>query len=326
MTRPRNRHTLPADIGTLLEMLTYCRPHGSRADREFRARYLLTLGGASVDEHRNIRVDVGQSRILWSSHTDTVHRSSGRQRVEYHAGSGLATLPAKSKSNCLGADDTIGVWIMAEMIRAGVPGQYVFHYGEEAGGIGSRAYAYAGGPVADVAIAFDRQGYGDVVTHQWGGRTCSDGMAAQIADRLQTVDRELKYGPEHGVYTDTAEYAETVSECTNLSVGYRGQHTANEVADLAFAMRLRDAVCRADWSGLVPEREPGDSGYVSIVEADDWYGLDPRWSSTEECALCPVCGDAQGEDDTCYTCGEPVDGEPLWRQRTKKLLKDKFLG
>jgi len=323
MTKRHNRPTLPAEVGTLLEMLTYCRPHGSRADRDFRARYLLTLPGASVDDHRNVRVDIGESRLLWSSHTDTVHRKSGRQRVEYHAGSGRAMLPPRSTSNCLGADDTIGVWIMCEMIRAGVAGQYVFHYGEEAGGIGSRAYAKAGGPVCDVAIAFDRAGYGDVITHQWGGRTCSDGMAGQIAGVLKAADRRLRYAPAHGVYTDTAEYADTVSECTNLSVGYQGQHTSHETADLDFARRLRDAVCRADWSSLVPEREPGDSGYVSVLDGwtdEGWPAFDNRWSTAEECAICRVCGDYQGDDDTCWTCGVEVDA-PLWKQRVAKLVK-----
>ena len=326
MTKQRNRPTLPADVGVLLEMLTYCRPHGSRADRQFRSRYVLTLPGASVDDHRNIRVSVGDSRIVWSSHTDTVHRRSGRQRVEYHAGSGLAVLPAKSTSNCLGADDTIGVWIMCEMVRAGVPGQYVFHYGEEAGGIGSRAYARAGGPVADLVVAFDRAGYGDVITHQWGGRTCSDGMAGQIAALLAGVDAKLRYAPAHGVYTDSAEYADTVGECTNLSVGYRGQHTSAEVADLGFARRLRDAVCVADWGGLVPEREPGDSGYVSVLDGwgdEDWPAYDRGCDDAGERDVCPWCDEYTGGGDVCDVCGSLVgaDDVPLWKQRAGKLVK-----
>jgi len=331
MTKRRNRPTTPEDVRVLLEMLTYCRPHGSRGDLEFRARYLLTLPGTSVDDHRNVRVDVGDSRILWSSHTDTVHRKSGRQCVEYHASTGLAVLPLKSPSNCLGADDTIGVWIMAEMIRAGVPGQYVFHYGEEAGGIGARAYARAGGPSADVAIAFDRAGYGDVVTHQWGGRTCSDSMAGQIADVLRGADDGLRYAGHDGVYTDTAEYADIVSECTNLSVGYRGQHTTAECADLTFARRLRDAVCTADWSVLVPERVPGDSGYVSVVD-DPWYASDDaRWATSAEgyvpdADLCLWCDEETGGGSVCQFCGEVVTEEdddylPLWKQRAIKLVR-----
>lgn len=42
-------------------------------------------------------------------------------------------------SNCLGADCTVGVWLITEMIKAGVAGIYVIHNNEEVGCIGSGA-------------------------------------------------------------------------------------------------------------------------------------------------------------------------------------------
>ena len=58
-----------------------------------------------------------------------------------------------------------------------------------------------------------------------------------------------------GSYTDSNEYSSVVSECTNISVGYYNQHTKNEVQDLDYADELLIALCQADWSGLVFERD-----------------------------------------------------------------------
>lgn len=108
--------------------------------------------------------------------------------------------------------------------------------------------------MCDVAIAFDRAGYGDVITHQWGGRTCSDGMAGQV-----------------------------------------------------------------------PEREPGDDGYVSVVDSwsdDGWPAYDSQWSTAEECELCPWCDEDTGGGEVCQVCGSYVteDDVPLWKQRAIKLV------
>lgn len=293
MTKRYNRPTVPDDVGTLLEMLTWCRPHGTKADRQFRGQWIAPLG-ARDDGHGNLWVHVGTgSRVLWSCHTDTVHRVSGRQRVEYHAATGLVVLPDKSPSNCLGGDDTVGVWLCREMIAAGVPGAYVFHYGEESGGIGSRAAArLSPGRFAnyDVAIALDRGGTGDVVTHQFGGRTCSDVAAWSIAGLLH--DAGLRgYAPTHGVYTDTAEYADIIPECTNVSVGYGRQHSPAEFVNVTHARRLRDALIAADWGQVDTARLPGDSDFVDVWEEwreaptgdrDVLSWQDSRWETEEE--------------------------------------------
>ena len=69
----------------------------------------------------------------------------------------------------LGADDKLGCYIMCRLIEAGVSGLYVFHVGEEVGGIGS-SYLAKTYPDKfhniDRCIAFDRKGYSDVITHQ----------------------------------------------------------------------------------------------------------------------------------------------------------------
>src|SRR5579863_7536935 len=96
------------DTGTreLLTMLTYMRPHNSATEKEFIKRYIEPTGAKS-DGFGNLWLTVGKSPILWSSHTDTVHKKPGTQRVLYGAG-----IASADNSNCLGADCTTGVWLM----------------------------------------------------------------------------------------------------------------------------------------------------------------------------------------------------------------------
>ena len=82
-----------------------------------------------------------------------------------------------------------------------------------------------------------------------------------------------------GSYTDSNEYSDIVSECTNLSVGYMAQHTKNESQDLQFAVDLRAKLIEADWSKLVIERDPSVieysySGGYSYTYGSHWTNVD----------------------------------------------------
>lgn len=263
------KEQLPADVAELLAMLTYMRPAGSKGEMDFIERFVIPLG-TEPDPYGNEFLRIGTAPILWSCHTDTVHKASGRQGVEY--GHGIATT---STGSCLGADDGVGVWLMAEMIRAGVEGLYVFHAEEEIGGLGSAAIANNHGFLDGIqfAIAFDRKGYDEIITHQMGHRCASDAFARSLAMCL----RPLRYAAsDGGSFTDTANYADIVPECANLSVGYHHQHQTRESLDVDFALALRDALITADFRTLVCERNPlvdDDyeewSGYLSYAN-DRW--------------------------------------------------------
>lgn len=240
---------------TLLEMLTYRRPGSSDTEIEFIQDFITPLGATS-DEFGNRILRIGKSDTLWSSHTDTVHRMEGRQELKVE--NNVVSLADGSKSNCLGADCTTGVWLMTEMIKAEVPGLYVFHRKEESGGQGSRFIANKTPELLTgikKAIAFDRYGFNSIITHQWD-RCCSDAFADSLA--LQLPSFELDTG---GVFTDTANYTDLVPECTNISVGYQRHHTANEIQNLDFAKFLLELMLRIEPDKLVVEREPGESDY-----------------------------------------------------------------
>lgn len=287
-----------AGTDLLVEMLTYKRPAGSDTERLFIHTFLAPLG-AMPDEYGNYWIDVGPNPVvLFSSHTDTVHHSDGRQEVSIDK-DGMITAdvkrvkrkrstseldrdlksflktglmpkePTELNTNCLGADCTTGVWLMVEMIRARVPGRYVFHREEEVGGKGSSHVARKEPERLkgiQFAIAFDRKGYHSIITEQMTGKCCSNAFAASLATILG-ADMELEPDPT-GTFTDTANYADIIPECTNLSVGYFNQHGPKESQDMPFAELLLDRLINADWSQLVCRRDP-EAEYRSMYE---------RWS------------------------------------------------
>jgi hypothetical protein len=252
---------LSADENTILEMFSYMRPSGSAAEDAFVDKFLTPLG-FKRDDFNNLVLKVGDKpSILWSSHMDTVHYVSGMQTLDYR--NGILTLSKRAKkgaSSCLGADDTAGVWLMTEMIKAGVEGLYIIHHAEERGCIGSSNLVQHDAKFVDgikAAIAFDRRGYDDVITHQSSGRTASNAFATSLAAILGG-----QYRPDDsGTYTDTNEYAGLIPECTNISVGYFSQHTRSERQDVHFLLGLRDTLITADFSTLVIARDPQSDPY-----------------------------------------------------------------
>jgi hypothetical protein len=256
---------------SLREMLTYRRPAGSRTEREFIRRYIVPTG-ARADAFGNYHLTVGQgSRVAWMCHTDTVHRTDGRQEVQVVKGIATVKHPRRARGRarqCLGADDTTGVWLMLEMIAAGVPGLYLFHYGEEQGCIGSSAIvAHTPEVVAgvDYAVSLDRRGYDSVITHQLGCRTASDVFAWSLIGALG-----LDMAPDPtGVFTDSEVYAGIIPECTNLSVGYARQHSERESQDMVFALDLRDVLVSFDESALIVDRDP-----LALVDKDELRAWD----------------------------------------------------
>ncbi len=270
MNRPQ---AVDEGMRRLFAMLQSCRPHGSITEHRFIERFLLPYG-VDADGFGNLWLQIGAAPVLWSSHVDTCHRYDGTQSVEISS-DGIVRLAAASPSNCLGADCSAGVWLMTEMIEAGIPGRYVFHRGEERGGLGSHYVAECeAGRLNGIraAIAFDRRGTHSVITHQRGTRSCSDDFANSLAYAIGLGHR----CDPTGVFTDTANYTHLVGECTNVSVGYACEHTPAETLDLAYLLRLRDAMTAIDAAALVISRLAGELEY----EADLGYCdcEDVRWS------------------------------------------------
>lgn len=264
-------------------MLTYCRPHLSKTEQVFINRYLRPIG-IKFDKKGNVYKQIGNNpTALWSSHIDTVHAKKGIQKIEYwidkKSGDTFLGIATKETSSCLGADDTAGVWIMLEMIKAKVPGLYIFHRGEEVGGIGSKWIAEHNKDVVKgikFAIAFDRKDTGSIITYQRGTRCCSDEFAKSLAEQLGLEHK----CDETGSFTDTASYVDLIAECTNLSVGYYNAHGSTEKLNLDYLFKLRDAMIKLDVSKLVEKRKPGEN--TSRYQTYQYNGGHNGWWRREE--------------------------------------------
>jgi hypothetical protein len=254
--------TTKASVVELYRMLAYMRPHYSKTEDAFIHEFLEPLGVTS-DTFGNLYKRIGTAPVMWSSHTDTVHFKGGKQNIALRD-KRIIELDNKSASSCLGADDTAGVWLMSEMIKAEVSGLYVFHRGEEVGCKGSEWLLKNNVKALDgikACVALDRRDNDSVITFQRGNRCCSDDFGKSMAEELNSImwgDQHLDYKLDNtGIYTDSATYTDVVGECTNLSVGYKGQHGKMEQLDLYHIAALREALIRIDLSKLRFSRVAG---------------------------------------------------------------------
>ena len=277
-------------LADLLAMFDRCRPHDTKATLDFAVKWLKPLG-AKIDARGNwtLRIgppvgSIGSSKVIWSSHIDTVDWNEGLKSTVLNHDTGVLRLSDRDKSSsCLGADCTTGVWIMREMAKAKVPGLYIWHEAEESGGQGSSWIAKNRPELLEgmqAAIAFDRKGFADIITEQSGGMCCSDAFAKALAKQLP--DTGFKPDPT-GSFTDTAIYTGVIPECTNLSIGYFSQHGKNETQNVIFAMLMRAAMVRFTESKLVIKRKPGEGAYTygryygMGYTGGGGYGLNDWW-------------------------------------------------
>lgn len=265
-------------VKTIGKMLSYRRAHNSNGERLFINRYIKPLQPDVISDGVDVaayivripRSDGMLPPTAFCAHVDTVHDkrdTQTRQRIMHDTVRNELFLPDTKEWTCLGADDAAGCYIMINMIKAGVAGTYIFFRGEEVGGLGSRYVATQRPDLLDGikhAIQFDRRGTQSIITTMARGRTCSDTFGLALADAL---------GMGHvldptGSFTDTANLADIVPECTNVSCGYDSEHSAKETLDVTYLMELSDACIRTfkdETLSLPVARDP------SAVEFDDQF-------------------------------------------------------
>ena len=188
----------------------------------------LFPSGIEKDPHGNYFYKIGNSRTIFASHLDTACKE--QVGVTHVFEDNMIKTDGKS---ILGADDKAGVAIMINMINHNISGLYYFFIGEEVGCIGSGLASKYGDFKGkfDRVISFDRRGTDSVITYQSSSRCCSDDFARSLSKQLNLLG--MNYKPDDtGVYTDSAEFVDIISECTNLSVGYYKEHTHNESQDI----------------------------------------------------------------------------------------------
>jgi len=293
MFQPNNTEL---EVETLLAMLTYKRAAYSAGEEAFLDRFVRPYSEHPnvtdhwTDDSGNLFFEVnGGSKQLFTCHSDTVHgRSSYGKATVVPLTDKLVVEPAvenhhhqeviydanlmliyKDDGEPLGADDGSGVWLCLEIIKAGLPCTIAIFRSEERGGVGSSNSARDAADFYrefDSAVAFDRRGTEDIITHQAGTRCCSDKFAEALADSLNKSG--LSYKPcDGGIFTDTANLTHLIPECLNLSCGYFSEHSGDETQDVGHLFALRDAILKVDWAALPIERDP------SVVEELPWSGF-----------------------------------------------------
>lgn len=289
---------------TLMGMLKSVRPAGGVGERAYigkmlssirRMGYTPIIDGAGNIIVNNLPTDNTTSAVMFASHTDSVHRTDspdGTQQLVYksddHTIVGLASQNKQQLGftpNCLGADCATGNYIMLRLLQANAKGLYVFFREEESGGVGSEYFRQDKSnekywDKLTHCISFDRKGYTSIITEQWGGQCASDEFAKDLAEVIAQADTNKRLdafvADPTGSFTDSANFTDVISECTNLSVGYFNQHTANETQDLQFAEDLCDALCRIDWTELNSYRDPKETTVYSraMARTSDYTWLD----------------------------------------------------
>ena len=192
------------------------------------------------------------------AHIDSVHYGSDETHQDVVLNNGIWTLAESSQhsGNCLGADDAAGVAIILELLtRRAINARFIIHRGEECGTVGASAIqGHASVAGINWAISLDRKGTGDVVRTQRRSPTASHKFTEWVAERLAS-EMDSPWRVVDGVFTDSAEYASSVQECTNLSVGYFDQHSAYESLDEGFVERLVEALPNVGWEHAPLDRD-----------------------------------------------------------------------
>lgn len=293
LTTPKKLDLRPVQLTNLDDVrLTFVQlthrtcPHGFEEDLYGQA---LTALGFRQDVSGNYVCHVGteeQQQIMFAAHLDDV--SSTIRKVKHKYKDADRRVIASGGKTILGADDKSGVTILLHMLHHAVPGTYYLFVGEEVGCLGSKDAAKLGVGTYKACISFDRMGYDDVITHQVGMRTASDAFAQAVSDQLNGLVQGFSYKPcDGGVYTDSNSFADSIPECTNISVGYKGQHGNGEVQDILWLETLAWACTQVDWQSLPIERDPTryEGKYGSTYWSGNWrrgaWDDDTEWGDDD---------------------------------------------
>ena len=253
---------------TFLALTEYTTPWGMEDD----LRPILPVS-AQRDKWGNYHVKVGNSKTIFTSHLDNYCKE--KVKVNHIIEGNIIKTDG---TTILGGDNKAGVCVLMYLIEQGVPGHYFFFTGEEpilSGGCWGSSQLVQHKPdflkQFDRAIAFDRKMTGSVITRQMAQTCCSDEFADALINQFSIA---MKKDPT-GYYTDTGNFIELISECTNLSVGVWNEHHTNEYVDIDYVVKVAKAAADVDWESL-PSKRPVEA-YVTDFEPIE-KGVDKKYN------------------------------------------------
>lgn len=242
-------------------------PHGTE-DRL--VKYLPK--GYQKDKFNNYFLQIGESpSTMFTCHLDTACRQLVDVKHTFD-GKYIKT----DGTSILGADDKAGMCVILYMIEKKVPGLYYFFIGEEVGCIGSSDLSeeFEHKNITKV-VSFDRRGTNSIITRQIYGKCCSNKFALALSEAFKKADPTLNLKPDDtGLITDSAQFMDLVTECTNISVGYYNEHTVNEKQDIEYLTKLCKAASRIDWENLPVSTSKKDDIKIDDLNLDFDFNLD----------------------------------------------------
>jgi len=214
--------------------------------------------GMKTDVHGNYFIKVGESKTMFCGHMDTY---CYEYKQVFHVIDG--DIIKTDGSTTLGGDDKAGIVIMIYMINAGIPGLYYFFRGEEGvtsptGTWGSKQALKTYEDIFktyEKCVAFDRRGTTSVITQQMYSFCCSDEFAGTLVDEFKKNGLNYDEDPT-GMWCDSGVFMDLIPECTNISVGYKDEHTFHEEQDIAHLEKLVQACLNINWEKLPVKRDP----------------------------------------------------------------------
>lgn len=220
--------------------------------------------GIRRDFFGNYYIIIGETKTMFTCHMDNYTTKLIKvNHVFYEDDKGRKKVKTDEKTP-LGSDDKAGMTIMLKMIENNVPGCYYFFLGEETVGFGT------GGCKGSKAIyeqnkdwfkqfnrciAFDRHGYGSIISKQRGKECCSKEFVKALASEFESNNMAFRDDPT-GRYTDSAIFMYTIPEVTNLSCGGFNEHTPREIQNLDYLERMVNACLKINWESLPTVRVP----------------------------------------------------------------------
>lgn len=291
-------------LSVLESLLSYTTPYGQE-----KKIYPLLPKECSVDGIGNaFYSNIDESDILFIAHMDNACIKS--EKVNIIKENGYWKTNGKT---ILGADDKAGIYTMLNMIHNDIKGHYLFTVGEEKGGIGASYYVKHNKEQLKnykKVISFDRRGFSSVITSQAMGICCSDEFSKALASYFPN------FSPDYtGTYTDSAEFMDICPECTNLSIGYKSEHTFNEKLNVQWLTELFiPNLLKIDWQSLPVIREPEDiiSYYDSFYNDSD-FCYSEKIKKLAVDGYCTLCGtyshylESYGRYCLCEECMEEME-------------------
>ncbi len=193
-------------------------------------------------------------------HVDTVNGQNEVSQQDILISGDVIKLQPMSKLKCLGGDDRCGAYILLKLIESGVDCHFGAFQLQEVGGVGSRQFASSGiqavkGKVS-AYIELDRQGVKQFVSYNPNNELNA------------LVSSVTGFSEARGSFSDVATLSNTTGQANvNLCVGYKGQHTKNQVIHISVMESLvgktKALVNRLNSDGKVYKQEK--------VKQDDWF-------------------------------------------------------